>query len=445
MGQIVSTAAKPKRCNKNQLSQLGVLAAGLHVLVSSDNSMNAAGQGNFDCYIVGDGTTAATALPLQKIESVNADNLKIEKQPSELPDLAFADENGNILVEFENGHVKTKNFNSDDIHVDSAPEISDEEFIDFGILDERKNAILVIEKGNLRTKNFDSRDVDSDGGNYNFDYTGEKIEVGKSHKMSCNLLFSTTHSVTRSIQGCACYGGFLFVAQDYMYSIAVYDVESQSLVNDITFEGNNAYHCNNISFGKWKYASDDFSPCLYVSMENASQHKCLVFQVTRTNGVFGLTLVQEITYPAPSAGVNPYYPNCFIDPQNGKIYVIGYSTNSYQQSDSTSLIIQEYELPLPSAGDTTLANPNSTSKIPSEYATQGGFISYGKLYQVYGIPSGSIEQTFLKVHEVGTWNLLNSISLLTIGISEEPEAVCENEDYLLIVTVNGKVYKLKFK
>lgn len=67
MGQIVSAAAKPKRCNKNQLNQLGVLAAGLHVLVSSDNSMNAAGQGNFDCYIVGNGKTAANALALQPI------------------------------------------------------------------------------------------------------------------------------------------------------------------------------------------------------------------------------------------------------------------------------------------------------------------------------------------------------------------------------------------
>lgn len=67
MGQIVSAAAKPKRCNKNQLSQLGVLAAGLHVLVSSDNSMNAAGQGNFDCHIVGDGQTAATELELKPI------------------------------------------------------------------------------------------------------------------------------------------------------------------------------------------------------------------------------------------------------------------------------------------------------------------------------------------------------------------------------------------
>lgn len=67
MGQIVSLAAKPKRCNLNQLSQVPTPAAGEHILVSSDNSMNAAGQGNFDCYIKGDGQKAATALPLKEI------------------------------------------------------------------------------------------------------------------------------------------------------------------------------------------------------------------------------------------------------------------------------------------------------------------------------------------------------------------------------------------
>lgn len=67
MGQIIGSAAKPKRCNLNQLSQFRTPAAGEYILVSSDNSMSAAGQGNFDCYVVGDGTTTATALPLRTI------------------------------------------------------------------------------------------------------------------------------------------------------------------------------------------------------------------------------------------------------------------------------------------------------------------------------------------------------------------------------------------
>lgn len=73
MGQIIGGAAKPKRCNQNKLSQLGTPAAGEHILVSSDNSMNAAGQGNFDCYIVGNGRDAATALPLQYLEGKTLD------------------------------------------------------------------------------------------------------------------------------------------------------------------------------------------------------------------------------------------------------------------------------------------------------------------------------------------------------------------------------------
>lgn len=67
MGQIIGSAAKPKRCNLQSLSSFGTPAAGEYILVSSDNSMNAAGQGNFDCYIEGDGQTAATALPLREI------------------------------------------------------------------------------------------------------------------------------------------------------------------------------------------------------------------------------------------------------------------------------------------------------------------------------------------------------------------------------------------
>ena len=67
MGQIVGLNAKCKRANLNALSLVPTPAAGEHILVSSDNSMNAAGQGNFDCYIEGDGQKAAAALELKKI------------------------------------------------------------------------------------------------------------------------------------------------------------------------------------------------------------------------------------------------------------------------------------------------------------------------------------------------------------------------------------------
>lgn len=65
MGQITGKHDFISRVNLKDLGTIPTPAAGEHILVSSDNSMNAEGQGNFDCYIVGDGNTAATALELK--------------------------------------------------------------------------------------------------------------------------------------------------------------------------------------------------------------------------------------------------------------------------------------------------------------------------------------------------------------------------------------------
>lgn len=97
MGQIVSSAAKPKRCNLQSLSSLGTPAAGEHILVSSDNSMNAAGQGNFDCYIVGNGTDAATARPLllitPELEELADDIADINLKLTGMPDAEWVETN----------------------------------------------------------------------------------------------------------------------------------------------------------------------------------------------------------------------------------------------------------------------------------------------------------------------------------------------------------------
>ena len=104
MGQIIGGGAKPKRCNRNRLSQLGTPAAGEHILVSSDNSMNAAGQGNFDCYIIGDNSHPATELPLHNIndEKEALENLLREVQPNNGTDTLYVtDGDGNIVAKID--------------------------------------------------------------------------------------------------------------------------------------------------------------------------------------------------------------------------------------------------------------------------------------------------------------------------------------------------------
>jgi hypothetical protein len=105
MGQIIGRAAKPKRCNLNKLSQLGTPAAGEYILVSSDNSMNAAGQGNFDAYVVGDGHTAATALPLIKTYANDADDEPVAGSEKLVKSGGVAEEIGKLQPQLFNGIV----------------------------------------------------------------------------------------------------------------------------------------------------------------------------------------------------------------------------------------------------------------------------------------------------------------------------------------------------
>lgn len=97
MGQIVGGAAKPKRCNLNKLSQLSMPAAGEYILVSSDNSMNAAGQGNFDCYIEGNGRDAATALELKPINDTGVIIAKVNELILSLANTAFINARPDII------------------------------------------------------------------------------------------------------------------------------------------------------------------------------------------------------------------------------------------------------------------------------------------------------------------------------------------------------------
>ena len=69
---------------------------------------------------------------------------------SNIGDFGIADEEGNVIVNFRKGHIKTKNFDSEEI-TDVNSSVGD-----FGIADEEGNVIVNFRKGHIKTKNFDS-------------------------------------------------------------------------------------------------------------------------------------------------------------------------------------------------------------------------------------------------------------------------------------------------
>lgn len=68
-------------------------------------------------------------------------------------DLEAADENGNVIMQLKDGHIKTKNFDSANMSVT----IADTTSADFSVNDENGNAVMTLNEGHIMTRNFDSK------------------------------------------------------------------------------------------------------------------------------------------------------------------------------------------------------------------------------------------------------------------------------------------------
>ena len=90
-----------------------------------------------------------TAIGLKTLEQTSPINTDSEAES----DLDIADEFGRVLARFENGNIKTKNFNSANaVEAETYPTISE----DLDITDENKKVLARFKNGHIQTKYFDS-------------------------------------------------------------------------------------------------------------------------------------------------------------------------------------------------------------------------------------------------------------------------------------------------
>ena len=260
----------------------------------------------------------------------------------------------------------------------------------------------------------------------------------KRLSFKAEVSFRETHEVERSYQGAAAYGKYFFQFSDHMENVGVYDIEQGALLCVRTWEMNELYHCNNANFGIKKYSEQDEFPLLYVSMENIDAHLALVFRVQRSENDFSFTKVQTVVYPDPrQSGV--YYPNCMIDGQNDRMYVMGYTEYSYKKSRSNRIKVSEFVLPDCSSEIVELRSEDvlSSFEIDSVTATQGGLVKNGKIYQVYGFKN-DITFRILDPKEKGFTAVVN---LPKNKFKREPEGMVEYNGDFYCADVTGAVYK----
>lgn len=306
------------------------------------------------------------------------------------------------------------------------------------ISDEQGNILAEFKDGHIKTKNFDSRD---DGDVKGYSYDGERIDV-KGYQYTREYLFTESNSSSSSRQGAACFGKYLFQFHDSNDTIDIFDMEKKSKIQTISLTAVSTYHCNNANFGNEYHTSGDDFPLLYVSQENAAQHKCLVYRVTGTEGAWGgVTLVQTITFPTPSSDFL-WYPNCMIDTQNSKLIIAGLGNNPFTNGTDNIIRYKVFALPKLSDGDVTLDVANCEDSIEVKYYStcQGGFIFNNKIYQVFGM--GDSAQ--LNVTDLDTHKVVSKIDITKDGLSIEPEGCFLYNNAICINFVDGQIYKFKF-
>ena len=244
-----------------------------------------------------------------------------------------------------------------------------------------------------------------------------------------------------SNQGSVVVGDFLFQFRDHNAAIDVYHLPDGENVYSIPMEYTKTFHNNNVEASAFYYGKDDEFPVIYAGQENKAEHKVIAYRIWREGDRFDKEIVQIINLPAP-VEMGVYFPNIILDPQAGKLYVTGYSANSWKSAGyGNGLVLLEFELPSPFAGreiDLTTKQILSRRNFPFRVATQGASIRNGRIYQVYGVPNYG--PTSLVCTDLASGRVLWDRDLPTCGIDSEPEGLSFYKDELIVTDVKGNVY-----
>ena len=277
-----------------------------------------------------------------------------------------------------------------------------------------------------------------------YPYYGEKIDLKNKigTELYMQVINPNENPARQSRQGAAVYNDILFVAYNTLPMISLFNMRTKDLITNITMQAVATYHCNNINFGPDKYAADDPFPLLYIGMGHIEEHKCMVYRITESAGVYSAALVQEIIYPDPK-DISLYHPYPIIDSVNRVIYVEGYTTDSNIREENNRLRILSFILPEWNAGNVTL-NINdalSDKTLNCLTSTQGAFVNGSRIIQVYGLPASDPDIYLAQIDpEAGVFSTL--IRLNDIGITTEPESVFKWNEQLYILFVDGNIRRV---
>lgn len=299
-------------------------------------------------------------------------------------------------------------------------------------------------------------------------YTGDHIALEGASKYAYEVYSDNSYSH----QSSAAYGKYLFLVKDKLATVYMYNLQTKRVVAICNMTAHNEtisassssvlYHCNQSTFGTFKYDESDPFPLLYISQRApSSTGRCFVtvFRLLPTMNSAGteynilkMEQVQTIYLPKSTFSNAMGNANFTIDPQTGYCYTYS-RNNTTSASNYLNCRISKFAPVKLSAEEVYLNDAdildsyeifelNSTKNI-SAMNMQGGFIWNNKLYISQGYPSCNF--IYLRIVDLKNRKLINDIDLLGDGFPIEPEGFFRYGNDVMMSCNGSPIYKFYFE
>lgn len=285
-------------------------------------------------------------------------------------------------------------------------------------------------------------------------YSGEELEVDDSKFEVTGIKHIgkvSQSSSNYSYQGAACYEDKYVVCLDGLEAIQIYDSKSMKLLHHIEGSFNKEWHCNQAFFGDQYYKMSDEFPLFYISMEHKNVHSTIAFRIYSRGGIYHIEQIQTLSLEFDLEEDIIYFPNSYYDFNDGLIYYGGYTENTYIRSETNKL--KYYSFPMPSYREEYYefhtSNPIEVFTLPSETATQGGFISHSHLYQTFsfGSKDDPLRMPVMRVVDLQSQTIIKEYKNLgeQFGVYTEFEHLAVNNEGRLISLGNPfDIYEFEY-
>lgn len=220
-------------------------------------------------------------------------------------------------------------------------------------------------------------------------------------------------------QGGDCWGDYFFQFTANNTVVRVYDLTLKTLVQTISITSSLRgfvpnCHCNTVCFGTEYYDAEDIFPLIYVSTGYSSggYTGVLVYRITQHNGLFFITLVQTIKFPADESSWTEFIPA-------GEYAYVFYSSD-----------VLKFKMPRLKDGDIVVGRDSAIvlfhfPPVPNWLSTskqQDRLFYHGTILYISGVPQIG-EASALVILNLETQTQERIIDLKKFGLKTESESL----------------------